>query len=184
MDESLIRSRMQQVIDLLIPDIATIRTGRANPALVSDLEVLVYGGQQKLKINELGTISVPDPATIVIDPWDKSIIGDIRKGIEAANIGLTPSIDGQVIRISLPPLTGEDREKYVRLLNSKLESAKVMVRQIRGDVMHDIKKSFEEKKMSEDERFRAEKKLQELTDEFISKIEEAGDKKRQELTNV
>lgn len=184
MDEASIKLRMQVVIDLLSTDISTIRTGRANSSLVSDMTVMVYGGAQKMKVNELGTITTPDPQTIVIDPWDKSIIGDIRKGIEAANVGFSPAIDGQIIRISLPPLTSEDREKYVKLLGTKLENSRVMVRQVRGEVMHDIKKSFEAKEISEDEKFASEKKLQEVTDEFIEKIESIGEKKKQELMQI
>src|SRR3972149_2193792 len=103
MDEASLRSRMQQVLDLVTSDIGGIRTGRATPALVEGLAVPVYGGQQKLKIQELATISAPDVQTIVIDPWDKSIIGEIRQGIMDANIGMNPSIDGELIRINLPP---------------------------------------------------------------------------------
>ena len=140
MDEASVRVRMQQVVDLVTSDIGGIRTGRATPALVESLEIPVYGGTQKLKLIELATISAPDTQTLVVDPWDKSVIGEIRQGILAANIGMNPSIDGELIRIVLPPLTTEDREKYVKLLSTKLENGRVMMRQIRGDVMHEIKK--------------------------------------------
>lgn len=184
MDESTIRSKMQQVLGLITSDVAGIRTGRATPALVENLSVAVYGGQQKLKIQELATISTTDSQTIIIDPWDKSIIGEIRQGILLANIGMNPSLDGQIIRITLPPLTTEDRENYVRLLNTKLENSRVMIRQIRGDFMHNIKKSFEAKEISEDEKFAEEKHLQEITDEFIGKINEIGDRKKEELLKI
>lgn len=184
MDDASVKSRMQAVIELLSTDISTIRTGRANSAMVSDLTVSVYGGQQRMKVMEVGTITTPDPQTIIIDPWDKSIIGDIRKGIEAANVGMSPAIDGQIIRIVLAPLTSEDREKYVKLLGTKLENSRVMVRQVRGDFMHDIKKAFEAKEISEDEKFSQEKQLQELTDEYIAKIEAIGDKKKAELLQI
>ncbi len=184
MDESSIRSKMQVVLDLVNADIAGIRTGRAVPALVEGLSVDVYGGQQKLKIQELATISAPDSQTLVIDPWDKSIIGEIRQGILVANIGLNPSIDGEIIRISLPPLTTEDREKYVKLLSTKLENGRIMVRQARGDVMHEIKKQFDAKEITEDEKFAQEKKTQDITDEFIAKIDAEKKKKRQELLQI
>ena len=184
MEESTIRSKMQEVLDMVITDIGTIRTGRATPGLVEELAVVVYGGQQKLKINELATISSPDPETIIIDPWDKSIIGDIKQGILAANIGFNPSVDGEIIRISLPAMTTEDREKYVKLLSTKLESGRVMIRQIRADVMRDLKKNFENKELSEDEKFNQEKKLQGITDEFVGKIDENGKKKEAELLQV
>src|SRR3989344_3156102 len=153
MDEPTINSKMQQVVALVSSDISGIRTGKASSAIIESLEIMVYGGQQRMKINELGTITVPDAQTIVIDPWDKSIIGDIRKGLDLANIGLNPSIDGNIIRLTLPPLTTEDRDKYVKLLHTKLESGKIMIRQIRADFMHDIKKSFEDKSITEDDKF-------------------------------
>lgn len=184
MDETSIRSKMQQILDLVTSDVSSIRTGRATPALVEDLQIAVYGGQQRLKVNELATITAPDTQTIVIDPWDKSIIGDIRKGIEASNVGFQPVIDGQIIRISMPPLTTEDREKYVKLLSTKLESGRIMIRQTRGDAMHDIKTAFEKKEITEDEKFGQEKKLQGITDDFISKIETVGENKKRELLQI
>ena len=184
MDESSIRSKMQQVFDLTTSDMGSIRTGRTTSSLVEGVVVAVYGGTQKLKIQELAMISTPDAQTLVIDPWDKSIIGEIRQGILAANIGMNPTIAGEIIRISLPPLTTEDREKYVKLLSTKLENGKVAIRQIRGDAMHEIKKSFEEKELSEDEKFDLEKKIQAITDEFVAKIDEAGNRKKQELLQI
>jgi len=184
MDDASIRTKMQAVIELLVSDVSSLRTGRATPAIVEDLAVSVYGGQQRLKVNELATITSPDHQTIVISPWDKSIIGEIKKGIEAANVGLSPAIDGEIIRISLPPLTTEDREKFVKLLGAKIENTKIMIRQIRGDFMHDFKKDFEEKEITEDEKFSFEKKLQTITDEFIKKIEEVGERKKQELLSI
>jgi ribosome recycling factor len=184
MNESSVRSKMQKVLDLVVTDMASIRTGRATPVLIEDLEVAVYGGQQKMKVNELGTIHTQDSRTIVIEPWDKSIGGEIRQGILAANIGLNPVIDGDIIRISLPPLTTEDREKYVKLLGSKLENGRVMIRQIRGDIMKDIKKTFEDKDITEDEKFNQEKRLQEITDEFVGKIDEAGEGKKSEILQL
>lgn len=184
MDEGLISSKFQKIIGLVASDVGTIRTGRATPSLVENIVVPAYGGTQRLKVVELAGISAPDPTQIVISPWDKSIIGDIKKGIEMANVGMNPSIDGEVIRITMPPLTTEDREKYVKLLSQKLEAGKVMIRQIRGDEMHEIKKKFEAKEISEDEKFGQEKRLQELTDQFVAKIEEIGEKKKQELIQI
>ena len=184
MDESSIRSKMQLTLDVVASDIGAIRTGRATPALVENIVCPAYGGTQRLRVMELATISVPDPTQIVINPWDKSIIGDIRKGIVEANIGLNPSIDGEIIRIVIAPMTTEDREKYVKLLSGKLENGKVAVRQVRGDEMHDIKNKFEAKEITEDDKFAFEKKLQEITDEFIRKIEEMGEKKKTELLQI
>ncbi len=184
MDESSIRSKMQSSLDIVASDIAGIRTGRATPALVENIVCPAYGGTQRLKVVELATISAPDPTQIIINPWDKSIIGDIRKGITEANIGMNPSIDGEIIRITMPPLTTEDREKYIKLLSTKLENGKVIIRQVRADEMHEIKKKFETKEMTEDEKFGNEKKLQEITDEYVGKIEEMGEKKKAELLQI
>lgn len=184
MDEASIKARMQQVLDLVISDIAAIRTGRATPALVEDLMVSVYGGQQRLTIKELATITASDSQTLTISPWDKSIMGDIRKGIIEANIGLNPSLDSEVIRINLQPMTGEDRERFVKLLGAKLENGKIMIRQVRGDIMRDVKNAFEKKEISEDEKFQQEKHVQEITDDFIANIEDIGKRKEQELLQI
>ncbi len=184
MDESSIRSKMQAAFDVLATDIGSLRTGRATPSLVENIVCPAYGGTQRLKVLELATITVPDPSQIIINPWDKSIIGDIRKGIVEANIGLNPSIDGEMIRIIIPPMTTEDREKYVKLLSGKLENGKINIRQVRGDAMHEIKTKFENKEITEDDKFAFEKKLQEITDEFTAKIEEMGEKKKAELLQI
>lgn len=175
---------MAEVLDLVTSDIASIRTGRATPAIVQDLEIPVYDGQQKLKVNELATLATQDSQTIVVDPWDKSIIGEIKKGIEAANIGLTPIIDGEIIRVNLPSMTMEDREKYVKLLSKKLENGRIMIRQIRAEAMKDIKNSFEKKEITEDGKFDQEKRLQGVTDEHVGKIDFAGESKKKELLQL
>ncbi|MGA3292250.1 MAG: ribosome recycling factor [Candidatus Microgenomates bacterium] len=184
MDEASVRSKMQSSAGVFTSDIAGIRTGRATPSLVENIICPAYGGTQRLKVMELATISAPDPSQIIINPWDKSIIGDIRKGIVEANIGMNPSIDGEFIRITMPPLTTEDREKYVKLLNQKLENGKIAIRQVRADEMHEIKKKFEEKSITEDEKYAEEKKLQEITDEFVGKIDAMGEKKKVELLQI
>ncbi len=184
MEEAQVKTKMQGVLNNLLEVISGIRTGRATPGLVQNLEVSVYGGTQRLRILELASVTSPDPQTLVIDPWDKSVIGEIRKGIEVANIGMNPVIDGEIIRIAFAPLTTEDREKFVKLLAQKLEEAKVAVRQIRADIMHNIKKEFDEKKITEDEKFSFEKNLQTLTDEFTNKIEEIGSRKKSELLQL
>jgi len=184
MDENLVSSKFQKVVDNLLSDISGIRTGRATPSLVENIVVPAYGGTQRLRVMEVASISSPDPSQIVISPWDKSIIGDIRKGIMEANLNMNPSIDGEIIRISMQPLTTEDREKFVKLLSQKLEVGRVAVRQVRADEMHEIKKNFEAKTVTEDDKRDQETKLQTLTDSFIAKIEEMGEKKKAELMQI
>lgn len=184
MDTTSLNNKFQKVLDILSSDISGIRTGRATPSLVENIICPAYGGTQMLRVLELASITAPDTQTLVISPWDKSIIGDIRKGILEANVGMNPSIDGEIIRISFPPLTTEDREKYVKILSQKLESAKVMARQVRADEMQEIKKKFENKELTEDDKKDEEKKLQDLTDSFVSKIDEMGEKKKQDLMQI
>lgn len=175
---------MQKALDALITDIASVRTGRANSAMVENIVVKAYGGAQHLKILEVASITVPDPQMLVIEPWDKSIIGEIKQGLLAANVGLNPSIDGEKIRLLVPPMTTEDREKFVKMLHTKLENGRVAIRQVRADVVHDIKKGFEAKELTEDDKFEQEKAVQAITDEFIQKIAEVGEKKEQELRTL
>jgi ribosome recycling factor len=152
--------------------------------LVENIVVSAYGGAQRLKVMELATITVLDTHTLAIEPWDKSIIGEIRQAILAANVGMNPAMDGEMLRISMPQLTGEDREKYIKLLGTKLEHTRIVLRQIRGDVMKDIKLKFEAKEITEDDKFAHEEKLQKLTDEFVAKVEERGKAKEAELRQI
>ncbi|CAN5334654.1 ribosome recycling factor [soil metagenome] len=184
MEEAQVKLKMQAILDSLLQTIGTIRSGRATPALLQNLEVSVYGGTQRLRILEVASVTSPDPQSLVIDPWDKSVIGEIKKGIELANVGMNPNIDGEIIRISVPPLTTEDREKFVKLLMAKLEDSRVAIRQIREGTMHEIKDEFETKKITEDEKFSFEKNLQTLTNDFVGKIEALGEKKKQELLQL
>ncbi len=181
MQEDQIRNRMTRVLENVRADVATIRTGRATPSLVEDIVVAVYGGTQKMRVLEVASITAPDPTSLLISPWDKSISGEIRKGIEAANLGFNPVLAGEDIRINLPPLTAEDREKYVKLLHQKLEEGRIHIRQARQEGMKDIKASED---LSEDEVIRQEKELQKITDEFMGRIEEIGDGKEKELRSL
>jgi len=184
MDQLNLNQKLQEVIEFVKTDISSIRTGRAHTGLVEGIEVSAYGGQAKLKLNELATITVPDSNSIIIDPYDKSVIGEIKKGILAANIGLNPNIDGEFVRLSIPPMTTEDREKYVKLLSQKVEAGRIMIRQIRSDLMKNIAKRHADKEISEDEKFAQEKKLQDLIDSYIEKVEAIGETKKQELLSV
>lgn len=184
MDEIKLRSRMQTVLEMVQQGVGSIRTGRATPALVEGIIIDCYGGTQKLRVVELASITASDPQTLLISPWDKSIIGEIRQGIEKANTGFTPIITGEAIRINLPPMTFEDRENYVRLLHQQLENGRIAVRQARQNAMKDIKRVFDDKTISEDEHILQEKKVQEITDEYVGKIDEMGKRKETELRTV
>ena len=178
------RSKMRKILDVLRTDLATVRTGRAAPSLVENIVINAYGGTQKLKVMELATIGSSDPQTLVVTPFDNSIIGEIQKGIAEANVGLNPVIDGQVIRISIPRLSEERRQELIHLMKQKLENGRIMVRQVRHEAMADIKKQKDQKTISEDEAGRMEKEVQKLTDELIEEIEGMGKKKEEELLAI
>jgi len=178
------KQKMGKVLEVLRTDLITVRTGRAAPSLVENITVSVYGGSANLKIMELATITSSDLQTLVITPFDNSIIGEIKKGIEAANVGLNPSIDGQVIRISIPPLSEERRGQLIHLMKQKLENGRIMVRQVRHEAMDHIKKQYNDKTISEDDLMRLEKEVQRTTDEIIANIEEMGGKKEEDLIQI
>ena len=178
------RLKMQKALQVLMGDIATVRTGRATPALVENVVVSVYGGTQRLKIMELATISASDPQTLVLSPFDTSILSEMQKGIMEANIGLTPSTDGNVIRISIPPLSEERRIELIKLMKQKLENGRIAIRQIRQDARNIVRKKHIDKEISEEEMYRIEKEIQKVTDEIILQIDEIGRKKEEELLRI
>ena len=184
MEETDIRQKMQQAIDAVKEDLSSIRTGRATPALVEGIIVTTYGGSQKLRIVELATIATPDTRTILINPWDKSTLFDIKRAIEEIKSGLNPLVGEDVIRVSLPPMTQEDREAYTKLLGQKLENGKISIRRVRAEAMGDVGAAFERKEFGEDEKFQREERIQKLTDEYVGKIEDIGKQKEQELMQV
>lgn len=181
---SQVRSKMQKALDILREDFATVRTGKASPALVENIVISAYGGTQPLKVLELATIHIENNSTIVISPFDKSIIAEIEKGIANANVGLNPIVDREVLRINLPPLTEERRQELVKLIKQKTEAGKVMLRQVRHEGMEDAKKQAEGEGVSEDEISHIEKEIQKLTDEFSEKIDTLASEKEKELMTL
>lgn len=178
------RDRMKKALEVTTADIATIRSGRATPALVENMHIAAYGGSQHLKLMEMATITTMDAKTIVITPYDPSVIADIEKGIQEANTGLTPVIDGEIIRIAIPPLSAERRGEYIKLARVKLESGRIMVRQMRHEAMKELKRASDDKTISEDQQGYGDKLVQELTDEMIAEIDSLGTKKEAELLQV
>lgn len=175
------KKKIEKVLDILKGDLDTIRTGRATPSLVENIVISAYGGSAKLKVMELATVGALDVSTLVITPFDPSIIGEIQKGIEAANAGFTPTVDGNLIRISIPPLSQERREELIKAMRQKLENGKIMVRQVRHEAMEDIKKEYEGR---EDDITRLEKEIQKVIDDTVEKIESWGKQKEQELLQI
>lgn len=176
------RQRMQKAIEHLLSDIAQIRTGRANPSLIADVKVLAY--DTTLTVKELAQISAPEPHLLVISPYDKSVGGNITKGIEMANLGLNPIVDKDLIRITIPPLTEERRKEFVKTLHQKLELYRVEIRQIRRELLERLERQQKSGDVSENETQRLEKQLQELVDETIDEIDILGEHKEKEIMEI
>jgi len=175
-----VKTRMEKITALFVNDIASIRTGRATPGLIENVVVTVYGGQ-KMKLIELGSIGVPDVRSLTFEAWDQTLTREISNGIEAANIGMMPAVDGTIIRMNLPMLTVEQREDYIKLLGRKLEGARVMTRDARADFRNGLQRAKQEKTVSEDEFKRDETELQKTTDFYIGRLEEIAKKKEVEI---
>lgn len=163
-------------------EIAGIRAGRATPALIENIPVLVYGS--KMKLMEVGNIAAPQPTLLTIQVWDVSILDNVIKAIQEANLGLNPSNEGNLVRLPIPQLTTERREEFIKLLHQKIEEAHVAIRQIRQDFRNEWKKASDSGQFGEDEFFRREKILQELIDKKILEVEEAGKAKEEELIQI
>ncbi len=175
-------SRMRGAIQVLHDDLATIRTGRANPGLVEKMAVEYYGTPTPLM--QLASISVPEPRSLMIKPFDPTTIKVIEKAIQASELGLNPNNDGKVIHLNLPPLTEERRRDLVKHVHHRLEETRVAIRNIRRDAHNDMRDFEKEKLISEDELERGEEELQKLTDRFIEEVGDMGKKKETEIMEV
>ncbi len=175
-------SRMNGAIQSLSDDLAGIRTGRASPALVERLPVEYYGVPTHLM--QLASISVPEPRSLMIKPFDAASIKDIEKAIRASNLGLNPNSDGKVIHLNLPPLDEERRRDLVKQMGHRLEEARVAIRNIRRDVHNDIRDFEKEKLITEDDLKRGEEDLQKVTDRFIEDVARHGYNKEKEIMEV
>ncbi len=175
-------SKMESILGGVQKDFTRIRTGKASIDLLDHCVVSAYGSDMPL--NQVATLSVPEPRTIVIAPWDKSTIPAIEKSIQSSDLGLTPSNDGKVVRINLPPLSEERRKELVKVARNAAEEGRVHVRNVRRDANEHLKKSQKDSEISEDELKRAEVEVQKLTDEFIKKIDESLSRKETETLEV
>ncbi len=173
---------MQKAIESLKKDFGAIRTGRASLALLDGISVDYYGTQTPL--SQVATLSVPDPKTIAIQPWEQKIIGDIEKAIMKSDLDLTPSNDGKIIRINIPPLTEERRKQLVKVVKKRAEECKVSIRNIRREINEELKRKEKEDKVSEDETRKSLDEVQKITDNFIKKVDEILEHKEKEIMEV
>lgn len=175
-------TKMGSAIQNLEGDLGGIRTGRASPALVERLHVDYYDTPTPLL--QLATISVPEPRQLMIRPFDASSLKNIERAILSSELGLTPNNDGKVIRLNIPPLTEERRHELVKVVHNRLEDSRIAVRNVRRDMMKDLREFEHEKLISEDDLVTAEEELQKLTDKMIEEIDQIGQKKEREIMEV
>lgn len=176
------KSHMEKSVNVLKSEFQKIRTGRASTSILDSVKVDYYGNSSS--ISQVATLAVPEPRTITIAPWEAKMIGPIEKAILNANIGLTPSNDGKIIRLNLPPLTEERRKEIVKDLKKKAEEDKVALRNIRRDAIDRIKKLEKDKAITEDELKKLEKEIQDITKSFEAKIDETVAHKEKEVMEV
>lgn len=184
MDLTDFKTQLALTATALTEDLKTIRTGRANPIIIEQLVVEAYGGSTKLKLMELATITNEGPAALVIVPFDPSTVPDIEKAILKSPLGLSPQVQGTRLIIRIPPLSEEQREKYVKLVNQKIEEKRNIVRNHRDDVRKKIKTQFDEKTMTEDEKYRTEKEIDTITQKANSQLLEIKEAKEREIREI
>jgi len=177
-----VEERMQKSIKALQKDFSTIRTGRANPAMFEGLKVNVYGSEMPL--NQVATISIPEPRLVVIQPWDRGNLGEVEKAILKSDLSITPSNDGNLIRLQIPELTEERRKEYVKLAKNKSEECKVSIRNVRRDGNDMVKSLEKDKEVSEDESKAAQDKIQKLTDKYIDETQKLTENKEKEILSL
>ncbi|HWP46754.1 MAG TPA: ribosome recycling factor [Candidatus Limnocylindrales bacterium] len=177
-----VEETMQKTLNVLQREFASIRTGRASVSLLDGITVDYYGTPTPL--NQVATLSAPESNLIVIQPWDPTTIKEIEKAILRSDLGLTPTSDGKVIRLSVPPLTEERRKQLVKVVKKIAEESRVAIRQIRKDGNDDLKRLEKNKEISEDELHKAQEQIQKITDKYMKKIDELLEKKEEEIMEI
>lgn len=174
-----VEEKMKKVIEATKREFSELRSGRANPKMVEGLHVNYYGTPTLLK--EIASISVPEARLIVIHPWDPNAVSEIEKAIYQSNLGITPTNDGKVVRLSVPPLSSERRQELIKIVKSIAEEGRVSIRTVRKDANEKIKSLEKDKKISEDDRFKGQDEVQKLTDKYIKEIDNLLQEKEKEL---
>jgi len=177
-----IESKMNKCVDSTRSDFASIRTGRATPALLDRIHVEAYGNAVPLK--QVAGVSTPDSRTLLITAWDKGVVGDIRKAIEKSDLGLTPNVDGTAIRLVIPPLNEERRRDLVKVMKKKAEDGKVAVRNVRHKAHDDLKTQLKNHQITEDDNKRMQDQLQKMTDKFVKEIDNLVVSKEKDIMEV
>ena len=173
---------MKKSLQALHDEFKTLRGSRASQALFEKIRVDYYG--QKVPINQVATISIPEARQVIIQPWDRSVLGEIEKAIQKSELSVNPNNDGKVIRINIPPLTEQRRQEYVKLARNKAETSRVSVRNVRRDANEDLKKLQKDSEISEDESKRAQDEIQRITDKYIAEVGKLLEAKEKEILEV
>jgi ribosome recycling factor len=173
---------MKKTVQSLKDNFASLRTGRASPSLFDRIRVDYYG--EKSPLNQVANISIPEARLMVIQPWDKALIGEIEKAIRSSELSLNPSNDGKVIRVAIPPLTEERRKELVKQAKNQAEQSRVAIRNIRRDGNEELKKLLKDSELTEDEEGKASEELQKLTDSYIAKVNQTLEEKGKEIMEV
>jgi ribosome recycling factor len=176
------KAGMEKALSHTNHEFATLHTGKANPSMVEGINIQAYGSS--MRIRDVAAITTPDTRTIQIQPWDKSVVNDVKKGIETANLGFNPSVDGNLIRINIPELSKERRADLVKLAHNMGEEGRVGIRAARHDAMNELKKLEKEKALSEDDLRLYEKEVQKLTDDYTKQVNDMVSNKESELMQV
>ena len=177
-----LNERMRASVRILQDDLASIRTGRASPALVEKMPVMYY--EQPTPLNQLAVTSAPEPRLLTIRPFDPSSINDIERAIQASDLGLTPNNDGKIIRLIIPALTEERRRELTRLVGSRVEEARVAIRNIRRDILSTLREFKRDKLISEDEFARGDKAVQAETDKYVNEVSQIEERKQDEIMEI
>ncbi|MBD3169087.1 MAG: ribosome recycling factor [candidate division Zixibacteria bacterium] len=175
-------SRMKKSIESLKSEFNSIRIGKATPALLDNIRVEYYG--TNVPLNQVSNISAPEPRLLVIQPWEKDMVAEVNKAIQKSELGLNPSVDGQIIRIPIPPLSEERRKETAKLVKKTGEEGKIAIRNIRRDANDTLKSAEKEKEISEDEMRKGFDRVQELTDKYTAKVDEMIESKEKEVMEV
>jgi ribosome recycling factor len=174
--------KMDKAIEAMRRDFAGVRTGKASPALLDSIRVDAYGSH--VPLNQVATVSAPEPRLLLIQPWDRAMVGPIEKALQTSDLGLNPANDGKLIRVPIPPLTEQRRKEYVKILHKMAEEARVAIRQARKDANDDIKRRQKDGELSEDDVRREQDEVQKATDRFIAQVDEVLKHKEAEVMEV
>ncbi len=174
--------RMKKALDALRRELQTIRTGRATPSLIDRMQVEYYGTPTPL--NQLATVSAPEPRLLMVQPWDKGALSIIEKALQKSEMGFNPTNDGRIIRIPIPPLTEDRRRDMVKVVKHKVEDSRVAIRNVRRDAMHSLKELLDEKMISEDEQKRANERIETLVQKYVHEADEIGQAKETEVLEI